>query len=152
MLEIIHSDHRNINQLLRILRKKIQLLENDEKIDYRLVKAIIDYLRHYMNPTPYMKGEKVVFIGEINEHENRNNRTKAYVQDFVDVIMGVYLAQDIPYIFYWELYSNDTKTGSKRQDKVLNAQDLAGNWLIRPDGSFGWAQEYFNNLLKKVKN
>ena len=112
----------------------------------------IDYLRHYMNPTPYMKGEKVVFIGEINEHENRNNRTKTYVQNFVDVIMGVYLAQDIPYIFYWELYSNDTKTGSKRQDKVLKVQDLAGNWLIRPDGSFGWAQKYFNNLLKKAKN
>lgn len=47
MLEIIHSDHRNINQLLRILRKKIKLIENDEKIDYRLIKAIISYLRHY---------------------------------------------------------------------------------------------------------
>jgi len=111
----------------------------------------IDYIKHYMNPTPYMKGEKVVFIGEINEHENRNNRTKEYVQNFVDVIMGVYLAQDIPYIFYWELYSNDTKTGSKKQDKVLKYEDLAGNWLIRPDGSFGWAQEYFNNLLEISK-
>ena len=47
MLEIIHNDHRNINQLLRILRKKIKLLENDEKIDYRLVKVIINYLRSY---------------------------------------------------------------------------------------------------------
>ena len=111
----------------------------------------IDYLRYYMNPTPYMKGEKIVFIGEINEHENRNNRTKEYVQNFVDVIMGVYLAQDIPYIYYWELYSNDTKTGSKKQDKVLKAENLAGNWLIRPDGSFGWAQEYFNSLLEKAK-
>lgn len=47
MLSIIHSDHRNINQLLRILRKKIKLLENDEKIDYRLIKALISYLRNY---------------------------------------------------------------------------------------------------------
>lgn len=47
MLEIIHNDHRNINQLLRILRKKIKLLENDEKVDYRLIKVIINYLRSY---------------------------------------------------------------------------------------------------------
>jgi hemerythrin-like domain-containing protein len=47
MLEIIHNDHRNINQLLRILRKKIKLLEEDEKIDYRLIKVIITYLRNY---------------------------------------------------------------------------------------------------------
>lgn len=112
----------------------------------------IDYIKHFMNPTPYMEGEKVVFIGEINEHENRNNRTKEYVQRFVDVIMGVYLAQDIPYVFYWELYSNDTKAGPKRQDRVLKSEELAGNWLIRPDGSFGWAQAYFHDLLVKAKN
>lgn len=47
MLEIIHNDHRNINQLLRILRKKINLLENDEKVDYRLIKVIISYLKNY---------------------------------------------------------------------------------------------------------
>lgn len=47
MLDIIHNDHRNINQLLRILRKKITSLQNDENIDYRLVKVIISYLRNY---------------------------------------------------------------------------------------------------------
>ena len=47
MLDIIHNDHRNINQLLRILRNKIKLLENDEAIDYRLIKVIISYLRNY---------------------------------------------------------------------------------------------------------
>jgi len=47
MLEIIHNDHRNINQLLRILRKKIKALEDDESINYRLIKVIISYLRNY---------------------------------------------------------------------------------------------------------
>jgi hemerythrin-like domain-containing protein len=47
MLDIIHNDHRNINQLLRILRKKIKSLEEDKEIDYRLVKAIINYMKNY---------------------------------------------------------------------------------------------------------
>ncbi|MCP4321868.1 MAG: hemerythrin [Alteromonadales bacterium] len=47
MLEIIRRDHRNINQLLRILRKKINLLESEKKVDHSLVKAIINYLRSY---------------------------------------------------------------------------------------------------------
>ena len=47
MLTIIHNDHDNMSLLLKLLRKKIQLLEADEKIDYRLIKAIITYLRHY---------------------------------------------------------------------------------------------------------
>lgn len=111
----------------------------------------IDYIRHYMNPTSYMNGEKVVFIGEINEHENRNGRTREYVRNFCDLIMGVYLAQDIPYIFYWELYANETKAGPKLQDRNHTAEELQGNWLVRPDGSHGWAQEYFDELLEKSK-
>ncbi|MFT6985626.1 MAG: hemerythrin-like domain-containing protein [Psychromonas sp.] len=47
MLSIIHNDHANMNLLLTLLRKKIQQLENDEKIDYRLIKTIISYLRNY---------------------------------------------------------------------------------------------------------
>ena len=109
----------------------------------------IDYIRQYMKPTEYMQGEKVVFIGEINQHENVGGRTRESVQEFCDLIMGVYLAQNIPYIFYWELYSNDTKTGIKIQDRNHSADEMRGNWLIRPDGSPGWAQEYFSELLQK---
>jgi len=47
MLSTIHNDHVNINQLLKLLRKKIQLLENDQQIDYRLIKAVIKYLKNY---------------------------------------------------------------------------------------------------------
>ena len=47
MLSIIHNDHINMSRLLRILRKKIELLEIDEMIDFRLIKTIITYLRTY---------------------------------------------------------------------------------------------------------
>lgn len=109
----------------------------------------IDYIRQYMNPSSYMKGEKVVFIGEINEHENRDGRTRESVRNFCDLMMGVYFAQKIPYIFYWELYANEPKVGTKTQDRNKTADELYGNWLIRPDGSHGWAQEYFDEILAK---
>lgn len=111
----------------------------------------IDYIRQYMVPTDYMEGEKVVFIGEINEHENVEDRTRESVWEFCDLIMGVYLAQDIPYVFYWELYSNDTKEGPKDQSRVRTADEMRGNWLVRPDESHGWAQQYFDNLFSQVK-
>lgn len=47
MLKIIHNDHANMSLLLKLLRKKIRLLEEDKKIDYRVIKSIITYLRHY---------------------------------------------------------------------------------------------------------
>lgn len=47
MLAIIHNDHVNMSRLLQLLRKKINQLEQDEKIDYRLIKSIITYLRYY---------------------------------------------------------------------------------------------------------
>ena len=47
MLSTIHNDHVNISKLLRLLRKKIQLLEDDQKIDYYLIKGIISYLKNY---------------------------------------------------------------------------------------------------------
>lgn len=36
-----------MSRLLKILRKKIELLEKDEMIDFRLVKTIITYLKNY---------------------------------------------------------------------------------------------------------
>jgi hemerythrin-like domain-containing protein len=47
MLSTIHKDHVNITNLLRLLEEKVKLLENDQGVDYRLMKAIITYLRNY---------------------------------------------------------------------------------------------------------
>lgn len=47
MLAIIHNDHVNMNLLLKLLKKKIELLKEDQKIDFRLTKAAISYLKNY---------------------------------------------------------------------------------------------------------
>lgn len=47
MLEVIHNDHINMSKLLKLLRKKIEVLKSDKEIDFRLTKNIISYLRTY---------------------------------------------------------------------------------------------------------
>jgi hypothetical protein len=110
----------------------------------------IDYIRQHLIPTTYMKDKKVVFIGEIGDPENMNNKTREFIREFWDIMLGVYIAQDIPYIIQWELYCNENKDGSPRmQDRNKTADELRGFWLIRPDGSKSWAQEYFEEILEK---
>jgi hypothetical protein len=112
----------------------------------------IDFIRQHLTPTLYMNGKKVVFIGEIGEPENINNQTRESIREFWDVMMGVYLAQEIPYIIHWELFCNENKDGSPRlQDRNKTGDELRGFWLIRPDGSKSWAQEYFDEILAKRK-
>jgi hypothetical protein len=107
----------------------------------------IDYIRDHLIPTPYMRGEKVVFIGELGKPENINNETRESIREFWDLMMGVYFAQNIPYIIHWELFCNEPKEGPRTQDRNKSADELRGFWLIRPDGSKGWAQEFFEELL-----
>jgi len=47
MIEQIQQDHKNIIQLLKVLNTKIEALKADKSIDYRLVKAIMSYLKKY---------------------------------------------------------------------------------------------------------
>jgi hypothetical protein len=111
----------------------------------------IDIIRQYLVPSDYMKGKKVVFIGEVGRPENIENQTRESIREFWDLNMGVYLAQNIPYIIQWELFCNEPKVGPRTQDRNKTNDELRGFWLIRPDGTKGWAQEYFEELLAKSK-
>jgi hypothetical protein len=120
-------------------------------LDGLLMYKGIDIIRQHLVPTPYMKGKKVVFIGEVGRPENIENQTRESIREFWDLNMGVYLAQDIPYIIQWELFCNEPKVGPRTQDRNKTTDELRGFWLIRPDGSKGWAQEYFEEILAKSK-
>lgn len=113
----------------------------------------IDYIRENMNPTAYMKGKRIVFLGEIGIPEQRYEglMERAPVIDRWDIFMGVCLAQNIPYLIQWELYCNEPKNEELRKlNDVRKTDEMRGFWLIRPDGTKSWAAEYFEQLLNNA--
>lgn len=118
----------------------------------------IEYIKQFLRPTPYMKGKKVVFLGEIGIPEQRYEglQEKDPVIKRWDAYVGVCMALDIPYLIQWELYCNEPKNEELRKlDDVRKTDEMRGFWLIRPDGTKSFVAEYFDALLsnagKKLK-
>ena len=108
----------------------------------------LDTLAHYRKTRP--DGRKPpLYIGEIGLPE-QGREEKTTIETW-DTWMGVLLARDIPYILHWELYCNEPLDGKRDASPVRPAEELRGFWLIRPDGSPGYAAKYFTSLLEKRK-
>lgn len=115
----------------------------------------IDYLRSQMKPTAYMKGKRIVFLGEIGIPEQRYEglMEKEPVTQRWDTFVGVCLAQNIPYLIQWELYCNEPKNEELRKlNDVRKTDEMRGFWLVRPDGTKSWVAEYFDQLLTNAGN
>jgi hypothetical protein len=118
----------------------------------------IEYIKKHIRPTDYMKGKKVVFLGEIGIPEQRYEglTEKEPVVKRWDAYVGVCQALKIPYLIQWELYCNEPKNEELRKlNDVRKTDEMRGFWLIRPDGTKSFAGEYFSLLLgnagKKLK-
>ena len=118
----------------------------------------IEYIKKHIRPTAYMKGEKVVFLGEIGIPEQRYEglTEKEPVVKRWDAYVGVCQALKVPYLIQWELYCNEPKNEELRKlNDVRKTDEMRGFWLIRPDGTKSFAGEYFDLLLsnagKKLK-
>ena len=109
----------------------------------------LDLIHHFASDAPG-GGRPVVYIGEIGLPER--GLTEPFVRQWWDVSMGVLLARRVPYAFQWELYCNEPTDGHKSDRRVRRADQLRGFWLVRPDGSLGFAAEYLTSLLKHAGN
>ncbi len=113
----------------------------------------IKYIQSNMRPTSYMKGKKVVFLGEIGIPEQRYEglTEKKPVIERWDAYIGVCLALKIPYIIQWELYCNEPKNEELRKlTDPRKTDEMRGFWLIRPDGTDSFVGEYFKKLLERA--
>ncbi|GHU99717.1 hypothetical protein FACS1894159_04200 [Bacteroidia bacterium] len=113
--------------------------------DMRKLYRGIEYLRAQMHPTPYMKSERRVIIGEVGFQE----RMIPNVVESWDKFFGVILALDVPLVIDWELYCNEPvdKTAKKDTDRVFDHEELRGFWLLKPDGAKSETCLYWQKLL-----
>jgi hypothetical protein len=90
-------------------------------------------------------------IGEVGLPEQ--GRIKEEIIEFWDRSLAVFFAQDIPWIFHWELYCNEITEEAKKKDAPKNginsADELRGFWLYLPDGSLSHAGRYLQELLRR---
>lgn len=109
----------------------------------------IDYIKSKMKPTAYVK-DKIVFLGEIGIPEMSTKNLPVEFKERWDTYLAVCFAQKVSYIIHWELYCNEAARNQKIVQPAFTKsnEDLNGFWLIKPDGTKGYAMEYFEQLLK----
>ncbi len=105
----------------------------------------LEIINYFTNPSELYDSNNI-YVGEIGNPET--GKTQKYITDWWDKAFGVMLEFDIPYILMWEVYCKgpiDMRT--VEPGTTLPAEELRGFWLIRPDGSYSYAGEYFMDLL-----
>lgn len=104
----------------------------------------LELIRHYARPSPVF-GQPRVYIGEVGNPEQ--GKSEETIVSWWDQAMGVFLAQQVPWIVHWELYCNEPLDRDKHDHRLRRAEELRGFWLIRPDGSLSYAGKYLKLLL-----
>lgn len=107
----------------------------------------LDLIQHYARTAQQdASGRPAVYIGELGFPENATTGGAAVAM--MDGALGALIARQIPYVFYWELYCNERKDGTRpRPVASERAEELRGFWLVRPDASVSAVGHYFSRLL-----
>jgi hemerythrin-like domain-containing protein len=105
MIESIHQDHKNIMQLLQVLRNKVRLLKDDQEVDYQLIKSIILYLRNYSDKyhhpmedliyNHYLK-YRVVSDQVANRLSDEHKHLKSLTRELADMVEMILLDAIVP--------------------------------------------------------
>ena len=103
----------------------------------------VQYIKTMM-PDSESYGNNNVYIGEYGVPEN--NYTQPQIQAVMQNTVDVGLAENCPYIIYWQLYDNELVNQSTPLPVTSNT-DVRGFWLKKPDGTTSWHYSY---LLGKI--
>ena len=118
--------------------------------DGDLLRRNLDHLASRA-PQSELYGRDNIFMGEFGAGEMIWKSADVQLQH-TRVMLETALSWGVRYAVYWELYCNDRRVNGERVmhrnfDHPLTTADLAGFWLVRPDGSESPVTPYLRNLL-----
>lgn len=100
-----------------------------------------DYIKQHAKPSEAF-GSSNVIVSEIGVPEGTEPYGAAY-QDQNAAIVHNLLVAGVPYVLYWNMYDNECRSdktdcsSDSSYQRNLSANDMAGYWIRRPDGSLG---------------
>jgi hemerythrin-like domain-containing protein len=60
IIEDLRQEHRNIEELLRVLERELSLFDRGDRPDYEVVLAVIDYFKDYPDSCHHPKEDIVI--------------------------------------------------------------------------------------------
>jgi hypothetical protein len=112
----------------------------DTQNDPALLRQALEFIAVH-TPDSAELGAKNVYLGEFGKPENDFDRHA--VEQCVSQAFGAAYDWGCPYIVFWQVYCNEA-----RKRPVHGNDDVRGFWLIRPDGTRGWACDVLLRTLK----
>lgn len=89
-------------------------------------------------------GSRNIYVGEFGWPENLVGEEKR--AEMIRYTVETSLELGARYVLFWELYCDGLK--APVEGRPIRNDDMAGNWLLRPDGTKSAAWNYFETLYK----
>jgi hemerythrin-like domain-containing protein len=100
VIEILRQEHRNIEKLLRVLERELNVFDRGERPDYEIVLAVIDYFKDYPDSCHHPK-EDMIFerlklrdpaaaetVGNLEAEHQEGSRRLRRVGQIVEAVLN----------------------------------------------------------------
>jgi hemerythrin-like domain-containing protein len=100
VIEILRQEHCNIEKLLRVLERELNVFDRGERPDYELVLAVIDYFRDYPDTCHHPKEDMIIeklrvrdagavaIIGDLEAEHQEGARRLRRVGQMVEAVLN----------------------------------------------------------------
>ena len=105
VLDMIRDEHSSINRMLNMLECQLDLFEQGERLDYELVKEVLDYFVTFADLCHHPKESLIIaklrqrapeLAREIGDLDGAHDKISKELHDFAHAVMNVLLDVEMP--------------------------------------------------------